>query len=100
MTLISLFLALVLNSFFCVGVHILFTFENMPFKPIGDWFTLMAQERYWITKPLYNCLPCMASVYGCLFFSLMFGFTWVVLPYCIALCGFNYYASKLLYYGE
>jgi hypothetical protein len=98
MTLPIILIALVLNSLFCLGVQILLTGENMVFKQLGDWITLHSQDYYWITKPFYNCLPCMASVYGFSLFIFMFGFTWAVLPYCIALCGLNSLVSKLYYY--
>ena len=100
MTLPIILIALVLNSLFCVGLHILFTFDNMPFKQLGDWVTLHSQDYYWLTKPFYNCLPCMASVYGSLFYLYLIGFTWAVLPYCIALCGLNSLVSKLYYYED
>jgi len=49
--------------------------------------------------PFFNCLPCMASIHGIGFVCLIFRLTtWAVLPYCIALCGFNYLISNLYYH--
>lgn len=59
---------------------------------------LMGERLDYITKPLFDCTPCMASVYGSLSYwlyspdpSVMGWLVWV-----FALCGFNYLINKVI----
>jgi hypothetical protein len=82
-----------------LGVHVLFNEHFL--KPIASFIEMGVGKHYWITKPLFNCMPCMASIHGMFGFLLIFGdfSIWAVL-YCIALCGLNSLISKLYYYED
>lgn len=80
--------------------------EGMIFEKIGhllDDFFYAKQRRFAIARPLYDCVACMASVYGTI------SYWWVLYPYnessfvvytlnwiiwVFALSGFNYIISK------
>lgn len=91
-----LFLALVLNSLFIAGLHIIITFEGMIFEPIGDWLIKVLPNE--LSKPLFNCMSCMASIWGFPVALYLFGISFAIIPYCIALCGLNTLISKILYH--
>ena len=95
---LSILIVLALNSFWCVGIHYLFSHEDGPFVYVGDWITEKLYGHYWITKPFYNCLPCMASIHGVVCFIFYFQISLWVVPYCIALCGINKLVS--IYYNH
>ena len=54
------------TSFVCFAVHVLFNFDQMPLKRAGDF--LFDKLPIWISKPLFACLPCMASFYTLIMF--------------------------------
>ena len=98
----ELFLVLVLNSLVCLGVHVL-TRDGMLFAPVADWIRNSLKgvfniSEFWC-KPLFDCPPCMASVWGLLgWFYLMPSLA--IVPYLLVLCGVNALISKLYYYGD
>lgn len=53
-----------------------------------------------ILKPLFDCTPCMASVYGTISFFMVDSFPtpllWNFVVWVFSLCGFNYILNKLL----
>jgi hypothetical protein len=95
---IQLTLFVLANSLWCLGIHYLFI--DGPFKRLGDWLSYYTTESniYWITKPFYNCMPCMASVHGLIGYFYMYetinAFT---LVYLIVLLGVNVLVSKYYY---
>jgi len=92
----QLFLALALNSLVCLGVHVL-TRDGMLFAPIAEYIRSIVGE--YSAKPLFDCPPCMASVWGLLgWFYLMPSLA--IVPYLLVLCGVNALISKLYYYGD
>lgn len=52
-----------ITALVCVGIHNVLTADGMIFKWLGDFIDSVV-EINWIKKPLYQCLPCMASVWG------------------------------------
>lgn len=54
------------TSFVCFTVHVLFNFDEMPLKRVGDY--LFGKLPFWMSKPLFACLPCMASFYTLMMF--------------------------------
>ena len=122
MILLPLSLALVLNSLACLGVHCL-TREGMLFEKLRNlihwllwsffywicvninkkrlpFFKMNAQKiANYLCKPLFDCPPCMASVWG------LIGWFYFVtdlhlIPYLLILCGLNALMSKMFYYGD
>jgi hypothetical protein len=63
-------------SLICLAIHAAVTWDDMPLNIIirttdhwrarvnNRWFTLILN---FIEKPLWNCLPCMGSVYSILY---------------------------------
>lgn len=93
MILIQLFLVLALNSLACLGIHCL-TSEGMIGEPLSDLVT----NRY-IAKTLFDCMPCMASVWGIIGWF-YFQPDIQLIPYLLILCGVNTLVSKVYYYGD
>lgn len=113
---IQFFILLIINSLICVGLYKSFQFE---FKQLKQWsgdsteclseidndtksifwfwkFYVLDRIPYRLSKPLGNCLTCMASVYSFLpyWFYNDFAFTnlsvWFIYPfYILALAGLN-----------
>ena len=96
MILLPLSLVLVLNSLGCLGVHCL-TREGMLFEEIANIIRHYIGD-FW-SKPLFDCPPCMASVWG---ISGWFYFApdLHLIPYLLVLCGLNALISKLYYHGD
>lgn len=92
----QIFLALALNSLACLGIHCV-TRDGMVFGPIAEYIRALVGD--FSAKPLFDCPPCMASVWGFLgWFYLTPGLA--LLPYLLVLCGVNALISKLYYYGD
>jgi hypothetical protein len=69
----------------------------MLFAPVAEYIRSIVGE--YSAKPLFDCPPCMASVWGLLgWFYLMPGLA--IVPYLLVLCGVNALISKLYYYGD
>lgn len=84
------FPALALNSLIIMGIHVL-TRHGMLLQPFvnDDW-------NEYIRKPLYDCPPCMSSVWGVLGW-LYFAPDFNVILYLLALCGLNGLLSAIFY---
>jgi hypothetical protein len=54
--------------------------------------------EFW-SKPLFDCPPCMASVWG-LIGWFYFEPNIAMIPYLLTLCGLNALTSKMFYYGD
>ena len=56
-------LQLIEISLICTAIYVCFL-EGMVFHKlrIND----LLKENEWIVKPIYDCLPCMASIWTCL----------------------------------
>lgn len=52
---------LIINSLYIVGLH-LATGDEMIFSKPALW--IETKIPYWMTKPLFNCTTCMASVHS------------------------------------
>lgn len=85
---------LVIGCLVCIGIW-------NAFKPdmIFGWLGKIWDRRFpeWVSKPLYTCPPCMASVHGSWIWFLAGGdLTWGF-PFVLALSGLNrIIAGKLL----
>lgn len=81
---------LFLNFLLVFGIWKLFQKDEV-FGALGDWLYKRLGE-YW-SKPLFNCPPCMSSVYGTIFFASTYHVMpvwvqWWMFPlHCLALCG-------------
>lgn len=102
MTLIQLFLVLALNSLACLGIHCL-TSEGMVLNKPAEWIHNKLDGVFdfsdFICKPLFDCMPCMASIWG------IIGWFYFqpdihLIPYLLILCGVNTLVSKVYYYGD
>lgn len=59
-------LQLIEISLICVGIHVCFL-EGMIFERLRiDRYLEGIVNFQWIIKPLYDCLPCMASFWTCI----------------------------------
>lgn len=90
--------ALFINLFLILGIWTMFR-PGMIFGDIGDWLSERYKYRPWIVKPLYDCVPCMSSVWGSIFywFSRLHeqnGF-WFWPVHVICLCGLGSLAMML-----
>lgn len=88
--------ALAINLFLIVGIWKLFQ-KDMLLGPIGDWLFNALGKRW--SKPVFDCPPCMASVWGTAFFfvsrlqELLPWWAWPI--HCLALCGLTTLAMML-----
>jgi len=57
-------LQLIEISLICVGIHVCFL-DGMVFECLRIEKYLHSKLQ-WFVKPLYDCLPCMASVWTCI----------------------------------
>ena len=82
-----------ITSLACLGVHAALTWDGMPlqaisraFDRIDKWPNAMAL----IQKPLFNCLPCMGSVYTILHWIYCgYSLHWQLLVMILAVVGIN-----------
>lgn len=92
----QLFLVLAINSLICLGVHVV-TRDGMLFGHVADYIRHYIGE--FPSKPLFDCPPCMASVWG------IIGWFYFIpdialIPYILTLCGVNALVNKIYYYGD
>jgi len=109
---ITLLLMLPMNCLFCIGIHIITNYEENEVgqptdKMILWWLRYLSIKHigiYW-SKPLFLCLPCMASVWGTIFyFTFLFAFmqnitifAFLIWPfYIVSLSGLNYVVSRYI----
>ncbi len=85
---VETFQYLVFNSLFIIGLHKI-TREGMLLEKAGTWAVKILGE-FW-SKPVTECPPCMASVWGLLFYFIFVQGGVVLLPfYLLTLVGLNY----------
>lgn len=53
-------LLLIITAFWCFGVKTLFS-EGFLLERVGDWAW---EKSEFLSKPLFQCPPCMASIHG------------------------------------
>jgi len=53
----------IITSLVCVAVHNALVADGMLLKWLGDYIDEIVKVEF-IKKPLFKCLPCMASVWG------------------------------------
>lgn len=58
---------LVITSLLCVSINNLLTGDGMAFQWLGEMLDSIIEQQ-WIKKPLFQCLPCMASFWGTIVF--------------------------------
>jgi len=98
----QVFVLLIFNSLATIGVHNMFAGDGMIFKPITEKFeNLIGDKYFWITKPLYNCPPCMIVIYGLplaffVYDGQPYSYFWMG-AYCMALSGLNKLFTSLIY---
>jgi hypothetical protein len=68
--------------------------DNSPPNMIGTW----------MSKPIFDCPPCMSLFHGCIIFFIIAPFLFhfalplrQLIPYIICLCGVNYLIKTILY---
>lgn len=83
-----------INSLFIWGIHCSFS-DGFIFHGVGKVMERTIGTT--LCKPLFGCPPCQSSVYGIAGYWLYFGLSWLMIPYVICLCGFNYVIKEHLY---
>lgn len=83
-----------INALFIWGIFCLF---DDGYILEGPGKVIEATIGSYLAQPLFRCQSCMASVWGVIFYVIAQGISWVILPYCICLCGFNYILVKIVY---
>lgn len=76
------------------GIHCAF---NEGFFLYGFGQILERSFGTTICKPIFLCPPCQSSLWGAIFFISAQGLSWVILPYCVCLCGLNFIIKEYLY---
>lgn len=84
---------LVVACLICIGITTLFN-KGMLLGWLGDIWERRLPDA--INKPLWSCLPCMASVQGTWIWFLLGGSVELWVPFCLALCGLNRIVSDNL----
>ena len=80
----KIFLEIIILGLFCNGLKIA-TEEGMIFYKPAKW--LDSKLPVFISKPLFSCVYCMASIWGVVVHSFFYWFSsWYYLPI-IVLCG-------------
>ncbi len=93
LTLTNFLLALLITSFWCIGVYKIFE-EGMIF----GWLARAINKNIppLFTKPVYNCCVCMGSLHGLIAFNIFFGlFSLAVIPFMICLAGLNWLLASI-----
>ncbi len=90
-------MVLIVHSFAIIGVHNLFEDKHI-FGKIGDW--MESNLPLWISKPLFLCPPCMASIWGLPMAYLIYieqpmPYLWMAI-YVLALSGINKLITSLI----
>jgi hypothetical protein len=89
---------IIIASLIITGIHIAFQ-EGMVLSPVrvflANKLDALAGKRWstYIQKPLWACMPCMASVWGLILLG-------VNIPAILAVCGLNVIISQSLTFGE
>lgn len=84
-------LQLIEISFICAGIHVCFM-EGMIFERLRIEKYISLNE--WFIKPLYDCLPCMASFWTCVIL-------WKIdIKAMLIVCGMNAIIASLLQFFD
>lgn len=114
--LVIFFLAVVVSSAWCFGLHVvvkrLILEEIFDYDLDAKWdgdtvktyketlqtFGGLPRWKKLIFKPLFACPYCMASVWGTAIFWTAFSYMGIAywIPFCICLCGFNYFLNQFV----
>jgi hypothetical protein len=78
---------LLINCLWCLGVHVLLTYEFSIVNKFGNYFEMYLPE--WIHKPLFTCPPCMASIHGVLFALPAYHLSLAIPIHLVCLCALN-----------
>jgi hypothetical protein len=88
---IEFIIHLVIGSLFVWGVFKIFDDLLLPVRvKIETWL-----GPKW-SKPMVTCPPCMASFHGIYLGLIFFGADWIIILYCVSLCGLNYLIQQFL----
>lgn len=81
---------LIYSALWCLGVYCVLS-PNYLLGWLGD--SMREVLPRWMAKPMFDCLPCMASIHGTLIHFISGGdvFTWI--PFVICLSGLNYFLT-------
>lgn len=82
---------LIIGAVYCFGVYKIF--DDILIS-VRAKIEIVISAKW--CKPLFTCPPCMGSFHGLYIGLVLFGVDWLILPYCICLCGFNYIVNSLL----
>lgn len=92
---------LITASLLCVSINNLLTGDGMALQWLGDMLDAIIEPE-WIKKPLFQCLPCMASVWGTIVFIAFYQndadisfIKYIVYIYCLS--GVNRLVEKYIY---
>ncbi len=87
-------LQLIEISLICTGIHVCFM-EGMIFERLRiDKYLDGIANLQWIVKPLYDCLPCMASFWTCVIL-------WKIdIKAMLIVCGMNAIIASLLQFFD
>lgn len=90
-------LLLIIGVAWTWGVHCLFA-PNYILGKVGD--NLWGKLPKWLTKPLFACPPCMASIHGFVVGTTNGLELRSIIFFMVCLCGINYLLKELLYATE
>lgn len=105
MTTLQLLLLILATALQITAIHVLF-WEGMLLHKLAQWLSAprTVDSKYvgsiiqvhrpraaqWITKPLFECLTCMSSFWGLLYwFANGNALSMQLIPYLLTLCGIN-----------
>lgn len=90
----ELIFVVILSSLYIWGIFAVFDEDNLLWgvRKIGE-----KTLGTFITKPMFSCPACMASLHGAYIGIFYYGLTWIVLPYIICLCGLNFIIKTIIY---
>ena len=87
----EIILILIVNSLYIVGFKFS-TEKGNILEPI----TYVLNEKWIISKPIYSCVQCMASIHSLPFF-IYYGFEWYTFPfYVAALSAINLFTYSII----
>ena len=55
-----------------------------------------SKKPEWYLKPLFDCTPCMASLYGTASYLIVYGLDIEIVVWVFSLTGFNYILNKII----
>jgi hypothetical protein len=83
---------LFVHAFAIMGIYGLLS-DGMLLGKVGNFIRLKA-GAFW-SKPLCDCPPCMASVWGFLPMFAYVGWDWILIPYTLSLSGLLYVFARI-----